>query len=238
MARVFVLGATGGVGSRLCAQLLARGDQVVGLHRNVQQGPAMRAQGIEPTLGDLTSMSVDDLSARIRGASAVVFAAGASSDGPKTADAVDGRGVVLAAQAALEAGVSRFLLVSAFPDAWRDKRMPPDFEHYMKVKRQADVDLAATALDWIIVRPGTLTTGRGVGRVRLGAAIPYDEISRDDLAAVLVNLVHAARIRRVILEVTRGQSSMSDALQAVVDVEKTRCADAPCERRPTTHQLT
>jgi hypothetical protein len=66
----------------------------------------------------------------MRGADAVVFAAGASGAGPQVADAVDGNGVVLAAAATAAAGVRRFLLVSAFPYAWRDRRMPPEFEHY------------------------------------------------------------------------------------------------------------
>ena len=61
--------------------------------------------------------------------------------------------------------------------------MPPEFEHYLKVEWQADVHLAATNLEWVIVRPGTLTNAPGTGRVRLGLAIPYDEVSRDHLAA-------------------------------------------------------
>lgn len=79
--------------------------------------------------------------------------------------AIGGRGVATATAAAIAAGVRRFLLISAFPDAWRDRRMPPDFEHCMKVKRPADVRLAATDLDWVVVRPGTLTTSPGARRV-------------------------------------------------------------------------
>ena len=81
--------------------------------------------------------------------------------------------MVVASGAAAAAGVHRFLHVSAFPDAWRDRRMPLEFEHYMKVKREADVHLAATNLDWVIVRPGNLTDAPGTGRVRLGLAITY-----------------------------------------------------------------
>ena len=50
--------------------------------------------------------------------------------------------------------MSRFVLVSVFMDAWRGDESPgEDFEHYMGAKRHADVDLAATGLDWLIVRP-------------------------------------------------------------------------------------
>jgi uncharacterized protein YbjT (DUF2867 family) len=145
---------------------------------------------------------------------AVVFTAGASGAGPRQADAVDGQGVVVATAAA--AGVRRFLLVSAFPDAWRDRCMPPEFEHYMKVKRQADVHLAATDLDWVIVRPGTLTSTPGTGRVRLGVAILYGDVSRDDVAAVLAELVRRPQVSRVILELTAGQTPIPEALSRAV----------------------
>ncbi len=148
MSRVFIIGATGGVGSRLAAQLVDRGDQPIGLHRRPEQARLLKVRGIEAVAGDLTSIGIDQLAAPMEGTAAVVFTAGASEEGPRVADAVDGQGVVVAAAAAAKAGVARFLLVSAFPDAWRDLRMPTEFEHYMKVKRQADVHLAGTDLDW------------------------------------------------------------------------------------------
>ena len=146
-----------------------------------------------------------------------MFAAGASEAGTRAADAVDGQGVVVAAAAAAAAGVTRFLLVSAFPDARRDQRMPAEFEHYMKIRRRPDVHLAATDLDWVIVRPGTLTNNPGTGRVRLGMAIPYGEVPRDDVAAVLGELVHRPQVRRVILELTSGQIPIHDALTRAVN---------------------
>ena len=143
MPRVFVIGVTGGIGSSLAAQLLTRGDQPVGLHRHTDQAGTLRARGVEPVLGDLTSTSADALGAHLEGADAVIFTPGASGAGPEQADAVDGRGVVIAAAAAAAAGIRRFMLVSAFPDAWRDRGLGPAFEHYMRVKREADVHPAA-----------------------------------------------------------------------------------------------
>ena len=215
-ARVLVIGVTGATGSRVARELRERGNHVVGLHRRIEQAEGLRRQGIEAVHGDLTTITVEQLASAMKTADAVVFAAGASEEGNSVADAVDGRGMVIATTAAAAAGVRRFLHVSAFPDAWRDRRMPPEFEHYMKVKRQADVHLAAANLEWVIVRPGTLTNAPGTGRVRLGLAIPYDEVSRDDLAAVLAELVHVARLRRVILELTRGDVPISEAVHRFV----------------------
>jgi uncharacterized protein YbjT (DUF2867 family) len=212
MSTVVVLGATGGVGSRVAARLVQRGDRVIGLHRRPEQARALLDHRIEAVMGDLTSITPAALASKLQGADAVVFTAGAPDAGTEAADAVDGRGVEIAVTAARAAGVQRFLLVSAFPDAWRDRRMPEEFEHYMKVKRQADVHLAESPLDWVILRPGTLTNGPGTGHVRLGPVIPYGEVSRDDVAAVFAELVHAPTVRRSVLELTRGAVPVSEAV--------------------------
>lgn len=214
MTRVLVLGATGGVGSRLVTHLLERGDDVLALHRRPGQAEQLHAAGVTPVLGDLTVSDAATLAGHLDAVDAVVFAAGAADQGPRQADLIDGRGVQICAAAAAAAGCSRFLLVSAFPDAWRDRRMPEDFEHYMKVKRQADVYLAGTDLDWVIVRPGTLTDSAGTGRVRLGPAIPYGEVPRDDVAAVLTALLHQDGVTRTILELTTGTTPIAEAVKA------------------------
>jgi uncharacterized protein YbjT (DUF2867 family) len=215
MARVFVIGATGGVGARVAGQLAERGDDPIGLYRHPEQVRALHAAGVEPIRGDLTTIGIEELALRLGGVDAVVFTAGAPEGGTREMDLVDGHGVVLATAAAAVAGVRRFLHVSAFPDAWRDRRMPAEFEHYMKVKRQADVHVAGTELDWAIVRPGTLTNAPATGRVRLGLAIPYGEVPRGDGAGVLVELVHRPDVSRMILELTSGATPIQEAVVAL-----------------------
>lgn len=90
--------------------------------------------------------------------------------------------------------------------------MPESFEHYMFVKRQADVHLASTDLDWIILRPGTLLDTDATGAIRLGMAIPYGEVSRDDVASTIVELIEEPQLRRVILELTSGSTPVQQAV--------------------------
>lgn len=212
MAKVFVIGATGETGLRLCRQLIAAGHSAIGLHRRPEQAEMLRGVGAIPALGDLVTASTTELSELMSEADAVVFTAGANGGGSEMTDAVDGAGLSKASDAAASAGVSRFLLVSAFPDAWREKRMPEDFEHYMFVKRQADVYLSHTELDWVIVRPGTLLNEPGTGLVRTGLAIPYGEVSRDDVAATLVRLIETPSVNRMIIELTAGDTPVSKAV--------------------------
>lgn len=210
--RVFQIGAAGGVGRRLTALLTAEGHQVTGMHRADGQDAVIRAAGGTPVTGDLIADPVDALTERIAGSDAVVFSAGAHGTGADKTSAIDGDGLIKAASAASAAGVRRFVLVSVFMDAGRDRPRATGFEHYMAVKRQADVHLAATDLDWLIVRPGTLLDDAGTGRVRAGIAIAYGSIPRDDVAAFLAAVLFRPEINRTAVELVSGDDPVADAI--------------------------
>ncbi|NKY85242.1 NAD(P)-binding oxidoreductase [Nocardia veterana] len=214
--KVFQIGAAGGVGRRLAQQLTARGDQVTGMHRNPDQAAIVSATGATPLIGDLIHDSAEDLAQRIAGHDAVVFSAGAHGTGTDLTTAIDGAGLEKAAAAATRAGVPRFLLVSVFPDAGRDRETSAGFEHYMRVKKSADVYLSHTDLDWLIVRPGTLLDDPGAGTVSAGLAIGYGSVSRDDVAAFLAAALREPRLNRVIVELTGGPTPVSDAVAELV----------------------
>ncbi len=216
MAKVLVIGATGGIGFQLCQQLIEQGHSVVGLHRLPEQADVLLEKGITPALGDLTTIPMVDLSAMMAEVDVVIFSAGAGGGSTARTDAIDGEGLVKAVRAAMLVGARRFLLVSAFPDAGRGKNMSDDFEHYMAVKRKADVYLAATNLDWVILRPGTLSDAPGTGRVRAGLAIPYGDVPRADVARVLCSLVDMPKVNRVIIELTAGDTPVADAISKLV----------------------
>ncbi|MFJ1610873.1 NAD(P)H-binding protein [Streptomyces sp. NPDC088253] len=210
--KVFQIGAAGGVGRRLTQLLTARGDFVTGMHRGPAQGETVRAAGGTPVVGDLIADSVEDLAGKMRGHDAVVFSAGAHGTGQDKTTLIDGRGLQKAADAAALAGVARFVLVSVFPDALRDGTRSEGFEHYIKVKKTADVYLTRSDLDWLIVRPGTLLDTPGTGRVTAGPAVEYGDVHRDDVAAFLDAALHAPALSRVIVELTSGDTPVADAV--------------------------
>jgi uncharacterized protein YbjT (DUF2867 family) len=129
--------------------------------------------------------------------------------------AVDGNGPAKVAEAAKIAGINRFYLVSVFPEAWRDRGMGEEFEHYMVEKKKAETQLVLTDLDWVILRPSALTNDAGVGTVDLGLAKVHAEISRDDVAATLVALMENPAIARAILEATGGTKPIAEAVTEV-----------------------
>ena len=141
---IFQIGAAGGVGRRLTALLTHQGHRVTGMYRAGGQDLVIREAGGTPVAGDLIDDSVPMLAERLAGHDAVVFSAGAHGTGPEMTTAIDGHGLEKAAAAAITSGVRRFVLVSVFMDALRDQPRSEGFEHYMRVKRAADVYLAST----------------------------------------------------------------------------------------------
>lgn len=130
------------------------------MHRDPAQAESLKSIGATPVLGDLLKLDAQALANLMADCDAVVFSAGAG--GKERTNAIDdGKGLELAVAAAQQANIQRFLLVSVFPEAARGKEVSETFENYMAVKKQADVYLSATDLDWVIVRPGLLLNDEG-----------------------------------------------------------------------------
>lgn len=187
---------------------------MTGLIRKPEQTEDLRADGTRPVVCDLESAAVDEIAAAIEGAEAVVFAAGAGagSGGPRKLT-MDRDGALKLVEAARSAAVSRYVMVSAAgagdPPAGDDV-----MSIYLRAKGEADAGLAASELDWTIVRPGRLTDDQGTGSVRIETTPFRGEIPRDDVAAVLVAILDESRSSRATLYVNAGEAPIADALVA------------------------
>lgn len=221
MSKVFIIGAAGKVGRRLVKKLIGRGHEVIALHRNPGQGSELADLGAKPIEGNLLKLDSGQMAQLMSSSDAVVFTAGAGGAGMELTNAIDGRGLELAVAATVQAGVRRFILVSAFPDALRGSPVSEGFENYIAVKKRADAHLVGTGLDWVIVRPGTLLDDTGTGKIRADVAIPYGEVSRDDVAATLAELIDQPKVNRVIIELTQGDTPVSDAVRRL---DRGRCS--------------
>ncbi|HEX2176168.1 MAG TPA: SDR family oxidoreductase [Nocardioidaceae bacterium] len=185
--RVVIAGGHGQIALHLEQMLAERGDEAVGLVRNPEHTADLERAGAKAAVLDLEKARVDDVVATIRGADAVVFAAGAGpGSGAERKHTVDRDAAVLLADAALAAGVRRYVMVSAINVDDADPDSDEIFQVYLRAKAAADEYLRGQDLDWTIVRPGRLTDDPGTGRVRLGPDVEYGEIPRADVAAVLL----------------------------------------------------
>jgi uncharacterized protein YbjT (DUF2867 family) len=212
----FIIGVTGGVGGQAARELRARGDDVSGLIRRPEQHAEVAEFGGEGRVGDLTDLTPAALAELMGPADSVLFSAGSGGGDMKATTAIDGDGVSKAIEAAKLAGVRRFVLVSVFPEAWRDRDEGAGFEHYIRVKKDAEVALTRSDLDWVIVRPAALLDDPGRGSITLGPAEIHDEVSRADVAATLAEIIHQRGISRQILELTGGDVPIPDAVAANV----------------------
>ena len=211
--RVFVIGASGGVGTRLLRRLGERGHRVSAMHRSDDGAGPIADAGAEPVRGDLAEASAEHLADLMRGHDAVVFTAGAGGAGGDAVERVDRDGAKKAVDAASAAGVRRFALVSVFMDAWRGEASPgAGFERYMAAKRAADVHLAASDLDFLAIRPGALVDDGGTGLVNAGIAVGYGDVPRDDVAAFIAAALFSPGLNRVAIEVTAGEQPIEDAI--------------------------
>ena len=214
MTNVFIVGGSGKVARHLARQLSTRGHKPHSLHRDALQTDELKALGAVPVYGDLLQLETAELARHMADSDMVVFSAGAGGKGgAQMTNAIDGEGLALAVAAARAAGIRRFVLVSAFPEAGRGKAVSETFENYMAVKKRADVLLAATDLDWVILRPGTLLDSPGTGKVHAGLAIPYGGIPRADVAAALVEIIEHSGLNRIIIELTQGDTPVGPAVQ-------------------------
>ena len=114
MARAFVTGGTGVIGTALVTALLARGDDVVGLARSEPSARALRDRGVEPVRGE--TWEVEAMTAGMRGCDIAFHLAGMNSlcvpdPAPMRRANVDG--AVAAVRAAAAAGVSRLVHTSS-----------------------------------------------------------------------------------------------------------------------------
>jgi uncharacterized protein YbjT (DUF2867 family) len=144
----------------------------------------------------------------------VIFAAGSGSHtGPDKTVAVDQEGAIRTIDAAAAAGVDRFVMLSSM--GTRDPEAgAASIRHYYRAKRIADDHLQATDLAWTIVRPGRLTDDEGAGLVEAAEALDHrGEISRDDVAAVLVACLRVPHTVGRAFEVLAGDLAIGAALE-------------------------
>ncbi|MEV5278600.1 SDR family oxidoreductase [Streptomyces sp. NPDC051994] len=214
--RIVIAGGHGQIALRLERLLAARGDEVAGIIRKPEQADDLRKAGAEPVVLDLESATVDAVAEVLRGADAVVFAAGAGpgSDAARK-ESVDRAAAVLLADAAERAGVRRYVIVSSMG---ADPTHPGDevFDAYLRAKGAADEAVRArTSLDWTVLRPGMLTNDAGKGLVSLAASTGRGTIPRDDVAAVLAELLDTPATAGLTLELITGSAPVAVAVKGV-----------------------
>jgi uncharacterized protein YbjT (DUF2867 family) len=211
---VAVAGGHGKVAMRLLRLLAQRGDRARGLIRNPDHAPDLEAIGAEPVVADLEAL--DDVAPHVRGADAIVFAAGAGpGSGAERKRTVDLGAAVKLIDAARAEGIERYVMVSSI-GAHAPAAGPEAMRPYLAAKAEADAALAASGLAYTIVRPGSLTDDPGTGRVDVSTDLGRrGPIPRDDVAAVLLACLDAPETAGLTFEVFAGDREVELAVRSL-----------------------
>lgn len=210
---VVVAGGHGQVALLLLRRLAQDGHGAHGLIRDSAQAADLEAAGAQPIVCDLER---DDVTGTLENADAVVFAAGAGpGSGPERKRTVDLGGALKLIDAAHANGVSRYVILSAMGAA--DPAAGPEaMRPYLDAKAEADEALAASGLDFTIVRPGGLTDDEGTGRVDAAPSLGrYGDISRTDTAAVLAATLERPETVGKTFDVLAGEVPIAEALRSL-----------------------
>jgi uncharacterized protein YbjT (DUF2867 family) len=219
--RIAIAGGHGQIARRLSRLLAERGDTPLAIVRNPAHVADVEGDGATAVLLDLEDTDATALAAQLADADAVVFAAGAGpGSGDARKDTVDRGAAALLGDAATQAGVRRYVLVSSVgAGSEPPEGTDPTFVAYLRAKTAAEEDLRGRDLDWTILRPGGLTDDAGTGHVRLGPDIPRGQVPRDDVAAVLAALLDEPRTAGLTLELSEGQVPVAAAIAAALETE-------------------
>jgi len=175
--RVTVFGGTGFVGSYLTDALLEHGHHPVLLVRPGSEHKVNQPDRCTLLGGDITDPAA--VRSAIDGADAVIYNIGILREFPAqgvTYEALHFEGARRTMDAAEQAGVRRFLLMSA-------NGVKADGTGYQRSKYMAEQYLAITGLDWTIFRPSVLF-GDPRGRMEFATQL-YRDIVRSPLPAPL-----------------------------------------------------
>lgn len=213
MSRIAVIGGHGKVALRLAPLLVQRGDEVVSIVRNPDHADEVAATGAEPLVADIEHLSQSDFAELLSGFDAVVWSAGAGGGSAERTYAVDRDAAIRSMDAAADAGVARYVMVSYY-GAGPDHGVAKDdaFYPYADAKSQADAHLEATTRDWTILRPSSLTLDPGTGKIELGPANPPSSVSRDDVAAVAAYVLGDSRTIGRAIDFNNGPTPIAEAL--------------------------
>jgi uncharacterized protein YbjT (DUF2867 family) len=210
--RVAVIGGHGKVALLLAPLLVAAGDEVTALYRDPAHTVDVEATGAHGVVADVETLGVQELAALLAGHDAVVWSAGAGGGSPARTYAVDRDAAIRSMDAAVEAGVRRYVMVS-YHGAGPDHGVSPDsgFFAYAEAKAAADTYLRASTLDWTVLGPSRLTSNPATGAIETGTA--SGSVTRADVAAVVAATLRDDSTVRRTIAFNNGDDPIADALR-------------------------
>jgi uncharacterized protein YbjT (DUF2867 family) len=218
MTRIAIVGGHGNIARLLIPLLAEAGHEPVALVRNADYRAELEGLGAEVAIIDIERDDADAFAAAFTGSEAIVFAAGGGPDGNiERKRTVDLGGSLKSIEGSKIAGIRRFVQISAINvDEPVAAGAGEVWNAYVEAKRDADIALRASDLDWTIIRPGALTDEAPTGRINLAEKVDRGPIPRADVAALIAATLDSPATIGHQWEVIGGDVPIADALAAAV----------------------
>ncbi|WP_284983255.1 NAD(P)H-binding protein [Arthrobacter sp. efr-133-TYG-118] len=217
MSRIAIIGGHGKVALQLSRILSNEGHVVTSFIRNPEHAPDVTVTGAAPVILDVENSTTAEIASALDGHDAVVWSAGAGGGNPQRTYAVDKDAAIRSMDAAAQAGVARYVMVSYF-GAGPSHGVPEgnSFYAYAEAKAAADEYLRATDLDWTVLGPGALTSEPGSALIEVSPADPGTgtETSRANVALVAAAVLELPETVRRTIEFRDGSVPVVEALTA------------------------
>ncbi|TKA52209.1 hypothetical protein B0A55_13081 [Friedmanniomyces simplex] len=217
--------------------LATDGHNVHSIIRNPDQKSEIEGLGGKPIIQSIEEASVSDLASTITNvkATTVIWSAGAGGGSPERTQAVDNEGAIKSMDATAQAGVKRYIIVSAVDVRNRESKPEPEwYNHvdrqrsekvwsaigvYMRAKLAADLSLVTEngrrGLEYTMVRPGGLSDDAGKGKVAAGKVHLDAMISREDVASIVVECLKNDGTKGLAIDFVGGDTPIADAVAEV-----------------------
>ncbi|WP_019146885.1 SDR family oxidoreductase [Timonella senegalensis] len=218
MSTIAVVGGHGKIAMKLHPLLVEAGYTSIALARSEAYREEIASAGAGLRVLDIERAGLADFERALEGVDAIVFTAGGGPDGNiERKRTVDLEGSLNAQLAAANLGISRFIQVSAHGV---DNPVAPDstavWEAYVDAKAHADRSLRESELAWTILRPGRLTDEEPSGAILLGETVDPGAITRADVAALILEVLHDDRTIGRQWEAINGSLPIAQAVTQAV----------------------
>ena len=202
---VLVAGATGKTGSKVVAELQARGFPVRAFVRDAARAAERLGPEVEAAVGDLRDPA--SIAAALDGVGAIINAAGSGvpAADDNMPEHVDFEGARNLAEAAAAAGVGHHVLVSSQGVTHDGHALNRMFNNILVWKRRGEEAVTASGVAYTIVRPGGLNDEPGgIQKIAFDQGDKPEQgriISRTDVARVCVAALEHEDARNKVFEI-------------------------------------
>ncbi|MEN1970376.1 SDR family oxidoreductase [Lentibacillus sp. N15] len=215
--KILVVGANGQIGKHLVSLIQDRDNlHAKAMIRKQEQASFFEKLGAGTVVADL-EQDVETIAKAAKGVDAVVFTAGSGGHtGKDKTIMVDLDGAVKTIEAANVAGVKRFVMISSFDTRRKAiQEASSSFAPYVVAKHYADEWLRRSDLSYTIIHPGLLTNNKGTGQIRAAAEVDRDEVSREDIASVILACLENETTIGKEFQVVTGSTPVKEAIDSI-----------------------